>query len=60
MQAETLFVEALKIVQSESIRKWAQTDHNRPLWVDYCGKCRDTRANPHAVAAYIMALAIGL
>jgi len=60
MSAETLFIEALKYVESESIRKWAQTDHNRPLWHNYCSKCTGTRRSPHAVAAYIVCLAIGM
>jgi len=60
MPAETLFAEALKIVESESIRNWATSDHNRPLWLDYCSKCTGTRRDPNAVAAYIVCLAIGM
>ena len=58
--AERLFTDALKIVESESIRKWAQTAHNRPLWIDYCAKCTGTRRDPNVVAAYIVCLAIGM
>lgn len=33
MDAETLFCTALAQVESESIRAWAGSDHNRPLFV---------------------------
>jgi hypothetical protein len=39
---ETLFNETLKQVESNSIREWASSEHNRPLWLEiakgYVGK----------------------
>jgi len=58
--ANKLFEAALKKVQSASIRAWAQTDRNRPLWLKHCGSVNEKYATPDFVAGYIVALAIGL
>jgi hypothetical protein len=33
MNAEQLFQQALAKVESQSIRQWAETEHNRPIWI---------------------------
>jgi hypothetical protein len=59
-EAVALFESALKFVESKSIQAWAQTAHNKPLWVDYCKLAKGGLAEPHAVGCYITCLAIGL
>ena len=58
--ANKLFEAALLKVESASIRAWAQTDRNSPLWVKHCASAKGVYADPNFVAAYIVALAIGL
>lgn len=33
MDAEQLFQQALAKVESASIREWATSEHNRPIWI---------------------------
>jgi len=60
---ETLLAAALEHVESASIRAWAMTEHNRPLFLQLAQKALDKSgpsADPHLFAAYIVATAIGL
>lgn len=61
--AEHLLTTALELVESESVRKWATTEHNRPIFIQLAqlglnkgGKSAD----PHLFAAMIVSTAIGL
>jgi hypothetical protein len=58
--ANKLFEAALQKVESKSIREWAQSDHNRPLWLEYCRTAKYEYTRPGILAPYIVALAIGL
>ena len=63
MNAEHLFQEALKLVESSSIRSWATTEHNRPIFVQLADKVvakNGPTSNPTNFATYIVATAIGL
>jgi hypothetical protein len=63
MNAEQLFQQALAKVESQSIRQWAETEHNRPVWL----KAAEAAIVKHnglpdvsLFSAYIVATAIGL
>lgn len=61
MNAQQLFEASLNKVESKSIRAWAQTDHNKPLWLDICQNAlNNKKSDPSAMAAYMVAVAIGL
>lgn len=61
MNANTLYTESLKLVQSNSIRSWAQTDHNKPLWLEICQNAiNNKKFDPSAMAAYMVAVAMGM
>lgn len=56
-----LFEASLKLVDSKSIREWAQTERNKPLWLEICNTAISKgRANSSDMAAYMVAVAIGL
>jgi hypothetical protein len=60
---ETLLAAALEHVESASVRAWATTDHNRPIFVTIAASAiQKSNGSPdvHRFAAYIVALAIGL
>ncbi len=60
----SLLSRALMQVESASIRAWATTAHNRPLWLKYCAGtiagAKPREPNIHTLAAFIVACAIGL
>lgn len=61
-RANELFSKALERVQSESIRKWATSAHNGPLWLKISEdaiKKGDRLNDPDWFAAYIVSVAIG-
>jgi hypothetical protein len=61
MNAKQLFEASLGQVESTSIRAWAQSDHNRPLWLKICQESiENNKFDPSAMAAYMVAVAIGL
>jgi hypothetical protein len=62
MNAEQLLVAALEKIESASIKAWAQTDHNRPIFVKIAESALAKTPVPdvHRFAAYISATAIGL
>lgn len=61
MTANELFDASLKLVESKSIRAWAQSNHNKPLWLEICATAvKNGRKDAAAMAAYMVALAIGL
>lgn len=66
MTAETLLTDALAKVDSASVRSWASTEHNRPIFLQLAAGAIQSAAvtgrNPdvHTFAAYIVATAIGL
>lgn len=62
MSAEQLLDAALSKVESESIRAWANTPHNRPIWLEIAGKAIvKHNGNPDVsmFTAYIVCTAIG-
>jgi hypothetical protein len=63
VEAEALLVAALARVESTSIRTWASSAQNRPVFARLAQVAIDKRgpsANEHMFAAYIVATAIGL
>jgi len=56
---ERFLTQALAHVESESIRKWATTDHNRPLWVKMAKEAAQKGYDPKRFATYIVCVAIG-
>jgi hypothetical protein len=61
---ETLLAAALEHVESASIRAWATSEHNRPIWLQIAAgaikKAPDGSPDVHRFAAYILCNAIGL
>jgi hypothetical protein len=56
-----LFEEALAKVESKSIRAWAKSDHNQPLWLEICENAiKNGRKDADAMAAYIVIVAMGM
>lgn len=54
---------AIEHVESESVRDWANSDHNRPIFEEIAQKAIDERgesADPARLGTYIVCLAIGL
>jgi hypothetical protein len=62
MNAEQLFEQALAKVESESIRQWANSERNRPVWIKLAGLAVTNQKNPDPVrfSALIVSTAIGL
>lgn len=56
-----LFRDALAQIESESIRDWATSDHNKPLFERHCERvvAKGKDVEPAGLAAYIVCLAIG-
>ena len=54
---------ALERVESESVRRWANSDNNRPVWEKIAQRAVDKKGDgvdPVAFSAYIVCEAIGL
>jgi len=52
--------EALALVESASIRAWATSAHNYPIWLAITeGALKNGKGEKHALCAYIVCLAIG-
>lgn len=63
MNAEQLFEQALAKVESDSIRQWAETEHNKPLWLKMAqGAIEKHNGQPDVslFSALIVSTAIGL
>lgn len=60
MTAEELFAAALAKVESASIRDWAQTEHNRPLWLKIAEKYVGQPDAEYGLSSDIVGTAIGL
>lgn len=63
MNGETLLTSALPLLTSESVREWAQTPHNRPIFLQLAEqevKKGGLWSTPSGFAAYMVSLAIGL
>lgn len=59
---EQHFAAALAKVESKSIRAWAQTDHNRPIWLKIAESAiqkHGDAANSDEFATYIVLTALG-
>ncbi len=62
MTAERLLANALAQVESDSIRAWATSDHNKPIWLEIARRTvrdKGDAADPVAFSAYIVCTAIG-
>ncbi len=61
-KAEQLFETALSLVDSGSIRAWAQSEHNRPIFVKLaqCVLDKGPDGAHHKLAVLIVSNAIGL
>jgi len=62
-EAEQHLANALMLVDSQSIRDWATTEHNKPLFLLLSQHALEKNlsiSNVHAFAAFIVAKAIGL
>ena len=54
---------AVERVESDSIRAWVNTEHNRPIWEKMAQSAIDKRgedADPMALSAYITITAMGM
>jgi hypothetical protein len=59
--AKSLLRSALKLVESASIREWAMSERNAPIWLQIAENAvKKGSTDPHRFAAYITATAIGL
>ncbi len=60
-KAEQFLNDALKSVESESIRAWATSDHNRPLWIKYAAAvlAKNPNSEPIRFATYLTLTAMG-
>jgi hypothetical protein len=61
MNGAKLLDEALKGVESDSIKEWANTSHNRPIFEKIAQNALDKNkdADPIRFGAYIVCLAMG-
>jgi hypothetical protein len=62
MSGAELLQAALERVESDSIRRWAGSDHNRPLFEEHAQGALDKgdgAYDPDRYAAWIVCLAIG-
>ena len=60
MTNEKLFDQALAKVESKSIREWANSDHNRPLFVKIAETFVGKDEPVTRFSTYIVCVAIGL
>jgi hypothetical protein len=61
MTANELLTKSLELVESRSIREWAVTPRNGPLWLQTCQTAIDNnKADPERMAAYIVCVAMGM
>lgn len=55
-----LFNDSVAKIESKSIREWATSAHNMPLWMETCQKAVDNnRMDSDRMAAYMVCVAIG-
>lgn len=57
-KATKVLNQALELIESDSIRAWAQTPHNKPIFVEMISTKEAT--DPVRFAGLIVALAVGL
>lgn len=62
MNAEQLLQAALEKVESQSIRQWATSEHNRPIWIKLAelALAKKPDASPDRFSTLIVCSAIGL
>lgn len=63
MTKAELLDEALKGVESDSIKEWANTDHNRPIFEQIAQNALDKNeglVDPVRFSAYVVCLAMGM
>lgn len=63
MTAESLLEAALELVESNSIRAWATSAHNKPLFLkiaEHAIEHKETISEPSLFCAFIVCQAIGL
>lgn len=61
MTPESIFAAALANVESRSIREWADSEHNRPLWLEHIRQIQAAgkTIDPLRLCAYIVITAMG-
>lgn len=62
-EAEQLLQDALGLVESDRIRQWAETEHNRPIWIklaDLAIQKQNGKPDVSRFSTFIIASAIGL
>lgn len=61
MTPEQFFAKALTHVQSRSIRDWAVSEHNRPVWLKMAAAtlAKNPKSEPIRFATYITITAMG-
>jgi hypothetical protein len=61
MTPETLFTTALTHVESASIRKWAESERNRPIWLELATAAlkKNPSSDPIRFATFIVLKAMG-
>ena len=59
-EAERLFEDSLKLVQSQSVREWATKPHNRAIFLQISEGWARKGTSPDIAAALIVAWAMGL
>jgi hypothetical protein len=58
--AKKLLADSLLKVESKSIREWAVTPQNKPIWLQIAENAvKNTNPDPANFAAYIVCVAIG-
>ena len=61
MTPEKLFTESVMMVNSVSIKQWAQTEKNRPVFIQLAQEwIRNGKSDPVMFSTYMVALAMGL
>jgi hypothetical protein len=60
MTATEFFEASLAKVESKSIREWATSERNRPIWIDIAQQALDNgKSDTDGFAAYIVVTAMG-
>ena len=58
-EARAFFNASLAKVESKSIREWAVTPHNKPIWLKIAEGAVARGSSPEMFAAYMVCVAIG-
>jgi len=59
MDTKAFFEQAVSLVESASIRKWATSEHNQPIFLEIAGKAIENKKSPEDFTTFIILQAIG-